>query len=100
MRDLPRGLVTALLVTALVDPGEAVVPAEGVFVEEGPQDAEAEGAGGEQDEPDAATHLGAGWIVVGEGAEANAGVPHSRRGAGEREEEHVVEDKEDKQCRG
>src|SRR6185312_2000163 len=80
----------SLSVAALIHAGDAVVPAEALFVEPGPEETKAERAGREENREDAATHGGAGGVVVGEGAEADASVTHSGRGLGEGEEEELV----------
>jgi len=91
---------TLHLVGALVCAGEAVVPGEAVFVERGPQEAEAKRAYGDQDGQDAAAHGVAGRILVVEGAEGDAGAAHPWGGFGEREEERVVEEIEEGEDEG
>ena len=71
------------------------MPGEAVFVEGCPEQAEAEGAGGEEDGEDAAAHGAAGGVLVVEGAEGDAGATHSRGGLGEGEEERLVEEIEE-----
>lgn len=85
------------LIAALVHAGDAVVPAQGIFVEAGPEVAEAEWDGGEDGGEDAAAHGGAGGVVVGEGAEADAGVAHAGGALGEGEEEGLVEQGEEEE---
>ena len=68
------------------------MPCEAVFVEGGPEEAEAEGAGGDEDGEDAAAHGAAGGVLVVEGAEGDAGAAHTRGGVGEGEEERLVEE--------
>lgn len=70
------------------------MPAQAVFVEERPDDAEAEGCGRENDRQDTAAHGIARRVVVGEGAEADAGVAHSGGRVGEGEEEVLVDQAE------
>ena len=91
---------TLSLIAALVDAGEAVVPTEGVFVQKRPEDSKAKGAGTKKNEPDAAPHFAACRVVVGKGAEADAGVLHAGSGARKGEEKHVIEDEEDQQRYG
>ncbi len=86
--------LAAWLVSSLVHAGDAVVPTQGVLVEQGPEEAEAEGAGGEEGCDDAAAHGGSGGVFVGEGAEANAGVAHAGGSVGEGEKEELVEESE------
>ena len=71
------------------------MPCEAVFVEGGPEEAEAEGAGGEEDGEVAAAHGAPGGVLVVEGAEGDAGAAHSRGGLGEGEEERLVEEIEE-----
>ncbi len=71
------------------------MPGEAVFVEGGPEQAEAEGAGGEEDGEVAAAHGAAGGVFVVEGAEGDAGATHSWSGLGEGEEERLVEEIEE-----
>src|SRR5580692_7606567 len=71
------------LIAALVHAGDEVVPGQAVFVEGGPEESEAEGAGGEHEGKDAAAHCGAGGVFVAEGAEGDAGAAHSGSGLGE-----------------
>ena len=78
------------LVAALVHAGDAVMPAEAFVVEAGPEEADADGAGGQDGGEDAAAHLGAGGVFVGQGAEADTGVAHTEGGFGEGEEEEMV----------
>lgn len=68
------------------------MPGETVFVEERPDESDAEGGSGEDKGEDAAAHGFASGIVVGEGAEADSGVAHSGRRVGEGEEDVLVED--------
>src|ERR1700760_1088365 len=84
-----------VLVAALIHAGDAVVPAEAVLVEPGPEEADAKWAGGEDCGEDAAAHGGAGGVVVAEGAEADAGVTHPGCRFGEGEEEKLVDEGED-----
>jgi len=97
--EVPRA-GCSLSVAALIHAGDAVVPAEALFVEPGPEETNAERAGREENREDAATHGGAGGVVVGEGAEADAGVTHSGRGLGEGEEEELVDHGEDEEDSG
>jgi LPS-assembly protein len=76
------------------------VPAEAVVVHPDPGEAEAEGAGGHDGGKGAAAHGLARGIVVGEGAERDAGVAHAGGGVGEGEEEHLEDDGEEKQRGG
>ena len=73
------------------------MPAEAVVVEQGPEEAEAEGADGDDLGEDAAAHGGAGGVFVGEGAETDAGVAHAGGLVGEGEEEGLVDEPEDGQ---
>ncbi len=73
------------------------MPAEAVSVHPGPEDTEAEGAGGQEGVEDTAAHLAAGGVFVGEGAEADACVAHAGGGFGEAEEEELVEGVEDQE---
>src|SRR5262249_27387062 len=66
-----------LLVTALVHAGEAIVPGQAIVVEERPDEAEAAGCDRKNEREDAAAHGFAAGVVVGEGAEADAGVAHA-----------------------
>src|SRR5271168_3232874 len=93
-----KDVKTNLLVAALVDAGEAVVPGEAVGVYPGPEEAEAAGESGEQEGEGAAAHLGAGGVFVGEGAEADAGVAHAGGGVREGEEEDLIQRGEDEEC--
>lgn len=70
------------------------MPAQGVLIEQRPEKPEAEWEGGEQSGEDAVAHGGVGGILVGEGAEADAGVAHAGRGVGQSEKEHLVEQSE------
>ena len=70
------------------------MPGEAVFVEGGPEEAEAEGAGGEHGGKDAAAHEAAGGVLVVEGAEGDAGRAHAGSGGGEGEEERLVEQRQ------
>src|SRR6266851_4717330 len=65
----PRYGLAGVLVAALVHAGDAVVPAEALVVEEGPEEADAQRTGGEECREDAAAHRGPGGGVVGEGEE-------------------------------
>lgn len=73
------------------------MPAEGVFVEDGPEEAEAEGQGGEQEGGDASAERGASGVFVVEGAERNAAVAHAGGGVGEGEKEELVEQAHDQE---
>lgn len=79
----------------MVHAGEAVVPAEAFFVEPGPEETQAEGGGGHDGTQDAAAHGFASGVLVGEGAEGDAGVVHAGRGFAEGKEEQVVEGPEE-----
>ena len=85
------------LVAALVHAGDAVVPAQAVVVEKGPEEAYAKRAGREQAGEEAAAHGGAGGVLVGEGAEADAGETHAGGGFGKGEEEDLVEKVEERE---
>ena len=73
------------------------MPAEAVGVYPGPEQAEAEGDGGEQEGEGSAAHLGSGGVFVGEGAEADAGVVHAGGCVREGEEEELIEGGEDEE---
>ena len=93
------GLVAGL-VAPLIHAGDAVVPAEAVVVEPGPEKADAERAGGEDGGEDAAAHGRAGRVVVGEGAERDAGVTHAGGRFSESEEQKLVEQGEHRESAG
>lgn len=76
------------------------MPSEVVFVEDGPDEAEANGQNGEEQGEEASAALGAGGDVAFEGAEAEAGVLHAGRGSGEGEEEGLIEGGDDHQGNG
>ncbi len=70
----------AWLVGALVHVGDAVVPAEAIFIEHGPEIAKPERKRGEAHGEQAAAHGGAGGVFVREGAEGDTGVAHAGGG--------------------
>src|ERR1700689_1240372 len=79
-------------VTTLVGLGNAVVPAEGVLVENGPEKAESERQGGEQEGSDAAAEGGVGGISITKGAEGDFGIAHPRGRIGEAEKQELVDE--------
>ena len=87
-------------VAALVHAADEVVPGEAVFVEEGPEEAYAEEEGGERECGHSAAEGGAGGVLVGEGAKADAGDAHAGSGVGEGEEEGLVGEAEGDGCAG
>ncbi len=76
------------------------MPAEAIFIEEGPEVAEAEGEAGEGHGPESAPHGFAGGVFVREGAEGDAGVAHAGSAVGVGEEQHVVEGGEEGEGEG
>src|SRR5271165_3164252 len=71
---------------------DAVVPAQVVFVEDGPGEAQADGQHGKRHGTEAPAELRTGWAFVVESAQRDAGIAHTGCGDAKGEEKRVVEE--------